>query len=190
MNIKSMNTEELLSLDFDVLDMLSESELRKIVTKVGSTVNKRLKRLEAAGLSDTPAAARMVREGGKISVRGKTAEQVKAEYMRAKGFYNAPTGSTVSGVRQYEKKVQRDFARKGYSVSDSLMRKYQRLYDESKDLTPERIKQIMKYMVKDDDTIMVNEEGRTLEDAIDRIFEELQDGGEQESEYSLSEWFE
>lgn len=77
-----------------------ERELRKQVSRLASMANKRIKRLEQSELTDTPAYKSWEENGAhKFSVRGKTYQEVQAEYWRVKKFIENKT-STVSGAKQ------------------------------------------------------------------------------------------
>lgn len=80
---------------------MTRKELAKAVSTLASAGNKRLKRIEQAGLEDYSSAYRYIqRTGGKFSVRGKSKEELILEYKRAKGFLSpARKTSTVSGIK-------------------------------------------------------------------------------------------
>ena len=77
-----------------------EKELRKQVSRLASMANKRIQRLEQSELTDTPAYKSWEENGmHKFSVRGKTYQEVQAEYWRVKKFIENKT-STVTGAKQ------------------------------------------------------------------------------------------
>lgn len=77
-----------------------EKELRKQVSRLASMANKRIQRLEQSELTDTPAYKSWEENGRhRFSVRGKTYQEVQAEYWRVKKFIENKT-STVSGAKQ------------------------------------------------------------------------------------------
>lgn len=77
-----------------------EKELRKQVSRLASIANKRIQRLEQSELTDTPAYKSWEENGAhKFSVRGKTYQEVQAEYWRVKKFIENKT-STVTGAKQ------------------------------------------------------------------------------------------
>ena len=77
-----------------------EKELRKQVSRLASMANKRIQRLEQSELTDTPAYKSWEENGAhKFSVRGKTYQEVQAEYWRVKKFIENKT-STVTGAKQ------------------------------------------------------------------------------------------
>ena len=77
-----------------------EKELRKQVSRLASMANKRIQRLEQSELTDTPAYKSWEENGShRFSVRGKTYQEVQAEYWRVKKFIENKT-STVTGAKQ------------------------------------------------------------------------------------------
>lgn len=77
-----------------------EKELRKQVSRLASMANKRIQRLEQSELTDTPAYKSWEENGRhRFSVRGKTYQEVQAEYWRVKKFIENKT-STVTGAKQ------------------------------------------------------------------------------------------
>ena len=81
-------------------------DVKKEMSKLASMANKRIQRLEKAGLTDSPAYKKWVDEGSlKFGVKGKDHNQLQKELTRLKGFINSET-STIKGVN----KVLKDMA--------------------------------------------------------------------------------
>lgn len=87
------------------LQSLSRLDIAKIVSKLASAANKRLKRIELASLEDYSSAYRYVKSsGGKFSVKGKSKEELLLEYKRVKGYLSPQrVTSTVAGTRKVKK---------------------------------------------------------------------------------------
>ena len=80
---------------------------RAEASRKASLANKRIQRLENAGLKESPAYKRWLRDGGeKFSVKGKTYREVQSEIKRLNRFIDAQT-STVRGTH----KVLKDMAK-------------------------------------------------------------------------------
>ena len=103
-----MNISEILKQSTRKLMNLSRSELAKITSSLASAANKRLKRIEKAGLSENSPAYRYVeRSGGKFSVAGKSTNELILEFKRAKQFLSDETKtSTLKGTRDYVKQQE------------------------------------------------------------------------------------
>lgn len=73
------------------------SEDRREASRLASLANKRVQRLEANGLQDSPAYQMYLKTGGKFGVKGKTHNELQQEVSRLKRFIDMNT-STVKGV--------------------------------------------------------------------------------------------
>ena len=93
-------------LDFsDYMKAGEVKENRKRISRLVSLANKRLKRLENAGLNDSPANQKWVEAGAeKFSVKGKDHNELQRELSRLKNFIESET-STVRGVNNVLKQM-------------------------------------------------------------------------------------
>ena len=93
-------------LDFsDYMKAGEVKENRKKISRLVSLANKRLKRLENAGLNDSPAYQKWVEAGAeKFSVKGKDHNELQRELSRLKNFIESET-STVRGVNNVLKQM-------------------------------------------------------------------------------------
>lgn len=83
----------------------AQAEFRKEVSRLASLANKRIQRLEAAKLTDSPAYQKWVENGAvKFGVKGKTYNQLQSEMARLNRFINAQT-STVRGINSNLKEM-------------------------------------------------------------------------------------
>ena len=83
----------------------AQAEFRKEVSRLASLANKRIQRLEAAKLTDSPAYQKWVENGAvKFGVKGKTYNQLQSEMARLNRFINAQT-STVRGINRNLKEM-------------------------------------------------------------------------------------
>lgn len=100
----------------------SVRKYRQEASRLASMANKRIKRLEKAGLTDSPAYKKYV-EGGaiKFGVRGKSHNQLQQEVSRMNRFINAQT-STIRGVNTQLKEMAKNTGIK-YSNLTELRKK-------------------------------------------------------------------
>ena len=78
-----------------------ERKYRQEASRKVSMANKRLARMEQQDLTMSPAYKKWVDEGGqKFGIKGKNAQEVKAEVARLNKFLNQTT-STVKGTKKY-----------------------------------------------------------------------------------------
>lgn len=101
---------------------------RKEASRKVSLANKRIARLEKAGLKDSPAYQAYIESGGgKFSIRGKSYRETQAEVARLDRLINAET-STVRGSY----KVLKNFAKKAnieYTDMADLQRQQKEMFE-------------------------------------------------------------
>lgn len=91
--------------DFKAGVKKAQAEFRKEVSRLTSLANKRIQRLEAAKLTDSPAYQKWVENGSvKFGVKGKTYNQLQSEMARLNRFINAQT-STIRGINSNLKEM-------------------------------------------------------------------------------------
>ena len=82
----------------DVSDKAKKiAEYRREASRLASLANKRVARLEANDLTDSPAYQMYIKTGGKFGVKGKNHNELQQEVARLRRFIDAQT-STVKGV--------------------------------------------------------------------------------------------
>lgn len=106
---------------------LSTQQLREAVSRLSSTANKRMKRIEKSGLF-SPA----VKEaGGKFGTRGKDYNALLSEYMRVRSFIKNPTSSIVETQKLNESMLKTAKDVYGFNVSqeefDKIVNEYYKL---------------------------------------------------------------
>lgn len=95
----SDNVEVVLTKKFNV-KLIDKKNFRKEASRLAAMANKRVKRLEKNGLTDSPAYKKLVNEEGvKFSIKGKTYNEVQHEVARMNKFINAET-STIRGINK------------------------------------------------------------------------------------------
>ena len=81
----------------------TNTQQREIVSRLASAANKRLKTLGKNNI-ENPATIRVDLSGGKFSVRGKSGQELKQEFFRAKQFLGSKFSKT-SEWKKFEKKL-------------------------------------------------------------------------------------
>lgn len=99
-------------------------EERAEIRRKVSLANKRLRRLEAKGMTDNPA---YVKSGGYFSVKGKNHNQLQAELARLNRFINATT-STIRGTNNYLKEMAANTGVKYDNLTD-LRKKSKKFFE-------------------------------------------------------------
>ena len=99
--LKGKTIGELSNLDMLEFSRMSRAELSRVVSRLSSAANKRMKRIEEKGYKHNPAYKSAEKSGGKFGAKGKTLNQLRSEYMRVTRFLQAKT-STVKGYKQVQ----------------------------------------------------------------------------------------
>lgn len=93
-------------------------QLKSEANKLVSMANKRLRRLEMNGLTNTPAYQAYIKNGGQyFSVKGKDYNQLQSELARLRNFIDSQT-STVTGVNNYLKEMAKNTGIKYKNLSE------------------------------------------------------------------------
>lgn len=97
-----MTINQILKLNISDISQLSEKELRGIVSQMRKVANNRLKSLSKKQLK-TETVKQLMRSGGKISVKGKDLNALKAEFFRAKAFLKNPASKVVGAKKEVKR---------------------------------------------------------------------------------------
>lgn len=121
-NVTGLSVKEILSMD---VNKLSESDMRKVTTRLVSAANKRLRRLAAKEEGKTSPAFRNAQRSGKpFSAAGKDRNQLYAELARMRDFMRDKT-SSLSGWKKVRKAgVERLGERLGEKVSEDEAKRF------------------------------------------------------------------
>lgn len=124
--IKGKSVSDIANMSQKSFESLTRKQLATATSRLASAANKRLDRLTKAGYK-SDAVQYVKKHGGRFSVKGKSEEQLRSEFMRAKHFLELKTSS----VKEINKNL-RDFAKltglpankKTYDKFWKLMTKY------------------------------------------------------------------
>ena len=150
-NLKGVSIDKLTNLSATQIKQYDRKNLAKIVTKLSSAANKRVKRLEKSGYN-TPALRQSYR-GGHFGSKGKNLKQLRSEYKRVSSFLKSET-STVKGYKSFLNRLSKKFNEKGVKVGSGSIEETQdfidketRIYDWLKERNPFIEDSIYKYSV-------------------------------------------
>lgn len=127
-DVKGKGVKELSNLSLGEFSSLTRQELAKVVSRLSSTANKRIKRLEKNDIN-SPAYRGVVSSGGKFSTRGKSLNELRSEYMRVTGFLKSKT-STVKGYKQVRKDLINRLGASDGELTNELEEKLWSVYNE------------------------------------------------------------
>ena len=195
MNVKGLKISDIVSMDWDRLNKLTEKDLRSITNRLVSASNKRIRRLEKTTRGTSSFAYQSVQERGrKFSTRGKNVNQLKQEFKLAKQFLGYKT-STVKGWKEYRTKVEQrtGYATEGESLdwSERTWSKYWKVYRRFEEThggtfkkgDSDRIQQMLT-------EIMDSSDKRRSADSFQRMIEdEYEDMYESEEDEDIDDYF-
>lgn len=101
-----MKVKEILNLSDIQINKMSRRELSQVTSILSSAANKRIARIEKAGIT-SPAVANVRKHDGKFSVKGKNTNQLRSEFARARNFMQNAT-SSVRGAKQSARQIEKN----------------------------------------------------------------------------------
>lgn len=113
-SVSGLSISQILKMPESKFRQYSESDQRKIVGRLVSAGNKRLRTFEKYDV-ESPTVIDVIESGGKFSTRGKDEAGLLKELTRARAFLKSPT-STLSGWRKIENKMHEGLQKRGYDV--------------------------------------------------------------------------
>lgn len=178
--VSGKSIKDILNMDIETFNKLNTSDLRKVVGRLVSAGNKRLRSFEKVGES-SPATRNVGKSGGVFSTRAKDLNALRSEFVRAKNFLESKTG-TIKGWRETKKEIIKGLKKYGVEMSESQFNDVWRAYDDLKELSPDVANKGLKYTVLKDIADMVNDTNKsaeeialTLNNNISKIYEEQVD---------------
>lgn len=102
----AMKVKEILNLSDIQINKMSRRELAQVTSILSSAANKRIARIEKAGVT-SPAVANVKSHDGKFSVKGKNTNQLRSEFARARNFMTNVT-STVKGAKSSARQIEKN----------------------------------------------------------------------------------
>lgn len=95
--LKGTNINDLLDIGPDVISKLTRSELSRVVSRLASAANKRLRRMNKAGLN--------VLNDKMFGAKGKDIYKLRSEYKRLYNFFNRKAYNSVTSARKFKDKT-------------------------------------------------------------------------------------
>lgn len=176
MNVTGKSVSELLEMN---PDKLSAADLRQVVSRIASAGNKRLKRLDKAGVRSR-AAEVVMSSGGKFSVKGKSEDELRVEFMREKNFFERKT-SSLRGIKQIQKETLKTLESRGVTnIDEDEIGETFALYDRLKEIDPGITVNNLKYGVINaiselPDDLDFEEKILAMQEQLEDLYEEQED---------------
>lgn len=169
--VSGMSVQDILNMDIDTFNKLGASDMRKVVGRLVSAGNKRLRSFERAGES-SPATRHVTKSGGAFSTKGKDLNALRAEYTRAKNFMQSKTG-TRKGWKQVKRETIAGLKKHGVEMTESQFDDVWTSYEDLKELSPEVANRGLKYSVLKDVADMVTDTNKSVDEIAMALHENL-----------------
>lgn len=169
--VSGMTVKNILNMGIDAFNKLKTSAMRLIVGRLVSAGNKRLRSFERAGES-SPATRHVYKSGGAFSTKGKDLNGLRAEYIRAKNFLEAKTG-TRKGWKQVKKETIQGLRKQGVDMTESQFDDVWKAYENLKELSPEVANRGLKYSVLKEVADMVTDTNKSADEIATAIHDNL-----------------
>ena len=114
-NLTGKSVKDLLHLSASEIKKYDRDNMARIVTKLNSAANKRLKRLKQEGFNTPAMRTAKVDNGQKFSVAGKNLKQLRAEYIRVSNFLKSAT-STKKGYKKFLHHMKKSLSDNGVEI--------------------------------------------------------------------------
>lgn len=168
-----MGINDILSMGESEFMNLNRTQLAKLTSQLASAGNKRLVRMEKNGIT-TPASRYVEQSGGKFSVADKSVNELRHEFMRAKGFLTAKTGTQAGFNKVVKQTLSKVGAKTGKTLSKSDFDKFWKAYERLKEKDPSVATSALKYMTLAEISNQVDD-GKDLDSIVNDIGSQLDD---------------
>lgn len=170
--VSGLSVEQIVNMDITTFNKLSVSDLRKVVGRLVSAGNKRIRTFEKAG-EESPA-LRELRKGGQyLSTKGKNLSELRAEYSRARSFLKGKT-STLKAWKATKASIIEKLGANGVEITNDEFNDFWSAYNDLKDLSPEVAEKNLKYTVMREIENRMTDKSLLPEEIADQIHSELQ----------------
>ena len=192
--VSGLSIDDILNMDIVDFNRLSEKDLKLVVGRMVSAVNKRLRRFAKKGIS-TPATRALMKSGGVLSVKGKNANQLRKEYARARNFLNMET-STQKGYKKVQEKITDTLKQRGVDIESDKLDELFEVWNDLLEIDPSVSLSKDKYTLMQDianmpDNIDVSQKLEKAKERYTEIYEQQQEEfGKEATLYGVSGFFE
>lgn len=132
--VSGKSISDILNMDIRDFNKLGLSDLRKVVGRLVSAVNKRVRRFIKSGIS-TPATRSLEKSGGMLSTKDKDLNQLRTEFARGRNFLEMETSSR-KGYEEVQKKTIQTLQERGVDLTTDELDDVLEVYGRLKDIDP------------------------------------------------------
>lgn len=188
--VSGMTVSDILNLPETVFNTFQEKQLKLVVGRLVSAINKRVRRFEKSGLNP-PALQALKKSGGVLSVKGKNLNQLREEYARARNFLNMET-STQKGYRDVQDRIIETLEKRGVTVTRDEIDSMWEVWNSLTDVDPSIELSVNKYQLMQDiinmpDDIDLTEKVQQAKDRYTTLYE--QQKREESNRAGVSQFF-
>lgn len=169
--VSGMTITDIMNMDIDKFNKLNKKDLQKVVGRLVSAGNKRLRSFERSG-QKSPATRHVNKSGGVFSTKGKNINELRSEYTRAKNFLQSKTG-TRKGWEQVKRETVASLNEMGVPMTKEQFDDVWEAYEDLKELSPSVATKGMKYSVLTDISNMLEDTTKSPEEIATSLFDEL-----------------
>ncbi len=177
-NVAGKSISDILNMPSHEFISLNARDLARATTRLVSAANKRLRRMQAAGITST-AYNRAMESGGFFSVKDKSFAQIRSEFSRVRQFLNSKT-STLKGIKQIEKETIKSLEKSGIKIDKSKINEVFKIYgelekiDESVKIREYKYK-VLNAITSMPDNIDIDEKINQMQSRLREIYEQQTD---------------
>lgn len=173
-----MKWQDLVNMTPAQFNAMSQKDLKAATQVLASAGNKRLKRAQEQGFSSPSIEAVLAK--GKFSTKDKSLNQLRNEFMRAKGFLQSKTG-TLAAFNKFKKDSINSLKEKaGIEISpdqfDLFWRSYEELRKGRSDIASKKLKYLVleeiSEKIKDSEEVNIEDIVTQIQGDVDRMYEE------------------
>lgn len=173
--VSGLSVEDILNMDFDKFNELGAKDMKLVVGRLVSAANKRIRRLESAGI-ESPAYRQVMRSGGYISTQGKDLNALRSEFARARNFLESKTSSRT-GYKKVRKETIANLKKEGVEIDPAQFDEVFNLYERLKEIDPSISNRTLKYAVLSEiasmpDTLSIEEKTDLMRQKLVQLYEE------------------
>lgn len=144
--IKGKTVDDLLRMPQEEWLNLGRADMAKVVRRLADAANKRIDRFDKMG-EYSPATRAAERSGGRFGTKGKSINQLRHEYVRAKSFLTAET-STAKGWHDVKERTIKSFEKgTGVTIPYDKFNEFWEAYEKLRDLDPDIVNRAIRYSV-------------------------------------------
>ena len=152
-----LSVSDIMNMPISKLSTYTPTQQREIVSRVASAANKRLRNLEKQNISN-PATRKLNASGGKISVRGKTGDDLIKEFNRARDFMK----NRFSSAKEWKKTVKKlSQSEQLQGIPEHEIGEVFDYYDIARETDPNVVNELSKYELMDYIDGLIQIEGLT-----------------------------